>query len=189
MSRLPLLRPEDMSPEQKAVYDAIVGGARAAAPRSGSLTNDDGSLIGPFNAMVTSPTVGGPLQAVGESLRYRSSLSPAVRELAIVLTAAHWDAPFEWWAHAPLAERAGIAPDAIAAIEKGDTPVFADEEHRLVHEACVALLDSGTLGGEMYSALEERLGRAAVVELLVLVGYYSTIAFVLNATAVEVPGA
>ncbi|MDY7104932.1 MAG: carboxymuconolactone decarboxylase family protein [Actinomycetota bacterium] len=187
MSRLPLRRPEELDAAQRAVYDAIVGGTRGATPRDGALTNEDGSLIGPFNAMVTSPTVGGPLQAVGEALRYRSSLSDAVRELAILVTAAHWDAPFEWWAHVRIAERAGIDPAMITAIERGEVPDVADEELRLVHEVATMLLDSGTLGDETYAAVEARFGPDGVVELLTLIGYYSTIAFILNAVAVEAP--
>ena len=74
-SRLAGLDPESLTPGQRAVYDAVVGGRRAAGPQLFRLTDDDGRLLGPFNAFLLQPRIGGPLQALGTALRYDGSLT------------------------------------------------------------------------------------------------------------------
>ncbi|HVT70755.1 MAG TPA: hypothetical protein VHF26_23610, partial [Trebonia sp.] len=58
--RLPGLAPADLDNDQRALYDAIAGGPRAKN-RNIPLTDPDGHLLGPFNAMLLSPTLGGRL--------------------------------------------------------------------------------------------------------------------------------
>ena len=87
-ARLRSFRPSELNDDQLEVYNAIAGGPRAGGPFA--LTNDDGSLRGPFNAMVLSPAIGLALQSVGAAVRYRSTLTDRAREMAILVVAAHW---------------------------------------------------------------------------------------------------
>ena len=90
MARYRELAAADMNPAQKAVVDEIVSGKR-------------GRFGGPFQLLIRSPEVCKHLSRLGEYLRWGSSLSPALSELAICLTARHIRANYEWHAHAPLA--------------------------------------------------------------------------------------
>src|SRR6516225_7113864 len=99
--RFPTLKPEDMTPAQKAVADRIVSGPRR-------------SMGGPFNAWLRSPELADRLQAVGEQVRFRSSLPARLNEFAILITAREWDADYEWYAHYPLALKAGLKPEVAA---------------------------------------------------------------------------
>ena len=76
MPRYSKLNPAEMSPAQKAVVDEIVSGKR-------------GRFGGPFELLIRAPEVCKHLSRLGEYLRWGSSLSPALSELAICLTARH----------------------------------------------------------------------------------------------------
>jgi 4-carboxymuconolactone decarboxylase len=66
MTRLPAFDPGRLDPEARAVYRRITAG-----PRGASAVDADGRLVGPFNAMLLSPALGGPLQELGAAVRYR----------------------------------------------------------------------------------------------------------------------
>src|ERR1700704_6333488 len=107
--RFPILKPEQMTPAQRKVADAILAG-----PRKG--------LGGPFNTWLRSPELADKLQQVGEHLRFHSSVPPRLNEFAILLTARAWDADYEWSAHYPLALKAGLNPAVAAAVADGKRP-------------------------------------------------------------------
>ncbi len=88
------LTPADLDDEQRAVYDGIASGPRVSG--SFRIIEEDGSLTGPFFPMLFAPTVGGALAALGEAIRYDSSLSPRTREIAILAVAALRRSDYEW---------------------------------------------------------------------------------------------
>ena len=109
MSRLPELDPKKFSPEQKKVHEAILKGPR-------------GKVVGPLKVWLNNPGLAEHAQALGAYARFNSSLPPRLSELAICVTGAFWKANFEWYAHAPMAIKAGIDPAVIEAIRTGGTP-------------------------------------------------------------------
>ncbi len=120
--RLEPLHPGELTPAQKAVYDHIARGARTRNPQVFALTDEDGRLNGPFNAMLLAPAVGDALQALGTALRYRSSLSGSFREMAVLDTATHWDSAFLRQAHEALVRAAGLAEEEVAL--RADLPAL-----------------------------------------------------------------
>ncbi len=185
--RVPVLRPADLDPEQRALYDAVVGGPRARGPQLFPLTDGDGGLAGPFNAFLLQPGVGSPLQALGAALRYGTSLPDRSREIAILLVAAHWDSAFELHAHAAVGRHVGITDDELDGLRRGAVDGLVDEHERAVATVVRALLDAGDLDDLAYADAEDRLGRAVVFELTTLVGYYATLALQLRVFRVGVP--
>src|SRR5437762_8920276 len=113
MAEIPL---DKMSPAQRTVADAIMSG-----PRKG--------MSGPFNAWLRSPELADRLQKVGEYIRFNTSLDKRVNEMAIIMTAQHWGSQYEWYAHAPLAIKAGLDPATVTALGAGEKPdnMKADE--------------------------------------------------------------
>src|SRR4051794_22810262 len=95
MPRISLPTAESMTPAQRLVHDKVVAGRR-------------GSLRGPLRAALHNPDLADRWQALGELLRYNTSLSPRHSELAILVTGRHCRSVFEWYAHRPEAEKAGI---------------------------------------------------------------------------------
>ncbi len=176
MTRLPPLTPERLDAAQRALYDEIVTGPR----RGQSLVAADGSLRGPFDLLLRAPAVGRPLQAVGAAIRYGAGLPDPLRELAILATAAAWQCRFEWETHVPIAVAAGLPADGLAPIWDGGAPEL-DHPHAPLVVAVVreALVDR-TLSEARVAELVAELGDAWAVELLMVVGYYSSLALLLN---------
>jgi 4-carboxymuconolactone decarboxylase len=175
MSRLEPLRPEAMTEAQRALYDALLSGKRGSG-----LTAADGSLIGPFNAMLRNPHVGNRVQSLGEALRFETSLSRRVIEIATLVVGAHWRAQFEWWAHERLARQAGLSEAVIAAIKRGERPVLEDASEATAYSVASEMYRTQRLSDATYARAVEHFGQAGVFELLSLIGYYTLVSLILN---------
>lgn len=184
--RLKRLMPGELDAEQREVYDEIAGGERSKGRQLFPLVDDDGSLTGPFAAMLHAPRIGGPLQALGSAIRFQSSLSERIREIAILQVARELDSEFEWWAHERLARAAGITDEEIAAISSGSF-TGRDEAEQASYELVAQLLRSDELTDEEFSRLSAVLDSQELVELSVLVGYYRTLAQTMSLFGIGVP--
>jgi 4-carboxymuconolactone decarboxylase len=180
-ARLPYLRRDDLDDGGRAVWDALVG------TRGRTVVNEEGGLIGPFNAWVHAPGVGARLSALGATLRFETSIERRLLELAIIVVAAHWKAEFEWWAHARMAREHGVADAIIAAVGRGETPSFEADDERLVYTIARQLVESGRVDDATFAGAVELLDHRGVVELVALCGYYTLVSFTLNAFAVPLP--
>lgn len=175
MPRGPLLPPAALTPSQRALYDEICGGPRASADRPSGPVDADGILTGPFNAMLYSPAVGGPLQRLGAALRYESGLPDVTRELLILAVAAHHGCAYERVSHQRVAARLGIGPEAFEALEAGRNP-DAHPEAGAALDLARAILAGALPPADELDRLLATLGAATVLEINTLVGYYSTLA-------------
>ncbi|MFA1537511.1 carboxymuconolactone decarboxylase family protein [Actinomadura monticuli] len=187
-TRLPLLLPGSLSDEQRAVYEAVTGGPRAAGrtPPFG-MADDIGRLHGPFNAMLYSPSVGLPLQDLGVALRFRTAFTKREREIATLVVAAHVRSDYEWYAHERIGRRHGLTDAEMDALREGRAPMFGDVRERVVLEAARQLAAEGDLADAVFTEAVATLGRAALVELVTLVGYYKALALQLRVFRVGVP--
>jgi 4-carboxymuconolactone decarboxylase len=176
--RLAPFRPEQLEPDQRRLYDTIVDGPRGTNGQGSSPVGPDGSLTGPFNAMLLSPTLGQAVQALGAVIRYSSTLSARSREIAILLVAHHCHSAYEWSAHSRHGRQAGLSDAEIESLT-GEDPEFADREEAAVTRSALHLLRGGTLPDDAYRSAVEILGSAQVFELVTLVGYYRMLAGVL----------
>lgn len=182
MSRVEPYDPADLTPDQRALYDELRTGPRANARNPRGPVDDQGRLTGPFNAMLHSPSVGGPLQRLGAALRYESQLDDVVRELVILLVAGHHDAAYERAAHQRIARELGVDEATLAAIDQGELPSLGDLPGGTDPTAEPALdlarriLTRRLPDDAEFATLREALGDAGIVEVSTLVGYYATIA-------------
>ncbi len=183
--RLSAALPDRLDPEQRDLYDAIIGGPRGTGTQHFPLTADDGTLNGPFEAMLLNPALGTALQALGTAVRYGTGLPGRLREMAILLVAAHWDSQFEEQSHAAIGRSVGLDDEDLAALREGRAPASADEDERAAHAVVRALLDDGDLDDDAYAAVVEHLGEEAVFELSTLVGYYALLALQLRVFRVD----
>ena len=179
MSRVQRIAPQDMTGGQRALYAAITGGPRATGPQHFALTAEDGSLYGPFNAMLLSPGVGSALQQLGSTLRFETVLSPRVRELAILIVAARWDSEFERNSHEAVGRAIGLSDDELAAVRRGEIPKL-DDPAEAAAIALVHAMASGDVDDDSWTTNVPVIGEAATFELSTLVGYYATLALQLR---------
>lgn len=164
---------EAMTPEQKVIADAIVASR--------------GSMNGPFNAWLRNPVLADRLQKVGEQIRFHSSLPPALNEFAILITARHWTAQFEWYAHYPLAMKAGLEPSVAADLAIGDRPAGMSDDEAAIYDFSTALHALGTVDDAIYKRVLGRFGEKGVVDLIAVNGYYGLVSMTLNVARVSVP--
>ena len=178
--RLPVLSSEEMTPEQLDLYRAILGGPRGQGPRAVLLSSGAGGLAGPFNAMLYAPPVGHALQELGAAIRFRTSLTPRIRETAILVVAQAWDSAYERFSHEPIGRDAGLTEPEIEALRAGTDPGFSDERERVAWSVVRSLVGPADLDDREYDLAARTLGEQALVELSTLVGYYATLALQLR---------
>ena len=167
--RLPPIAPERWTDAQRKEAEAMIAGPR-------------GAVVAPFVPLLRSPELAGHVQRLGAYLRYRSAIGMRLTELAILVTAKHYEQAVEWSIHAPIAAREGVAAATIAAVERGERPAAMDGDEALVHDFCVALLQGrGRVGDAAWDAALARFGEHAIVDLVATCGYYGLLALVMNA--------
>lgn len=184
--RLGRLVPGELDGEQRALYDAIAGGPRASGPQHFALADAAGALEGPFGLMLHAPGIGAPLQELGAAIRYRTSLSDRHREIAILLVAVATASEFEWHAHTRVGLAAGLSATELSDLAAGSfAPV--DPVEATVVAVCRAVLDDAVPDEQEYAAHRATLGERTLLELVVLVGYYRTLASMLAFFTVATP--
>ncbi len=174
MERFPRLTPESMSAAQREVAAEISAGPR-------------GEVRGPFIALLHNPGLARRMQALGEHLRWSNKLPPALLELAVLVTARRWTCQHEWVMHEKLARKAGLDARIIEDVAQGREPAAMDADETLVYRASRQAHASGRLDDATFAALRERFGLDGVLDLLVLNGYYSAMAMVLNTAGLPLP--
>ncbi|MEV0084877.1 carboxymuconolactone decarboxylase family protein [Saccharopolyspora sp. NPDC050642] len=186
-ARLPKLTKAELNEEQLALYQGITSGPRAAGPQLFALQDDDGALNGPFGVMLHAPGVGGPLQELGAAVRYRTRMSARTREIAILTVAAATDSGFERYAHERIGRAAGLTEAELSTLASG-TFTSEDPIETAAYALCRRLQDDfRPLDDDEFDAAVTRLGREGVVELVVLVGYYRTLAQLMDVFAIGAP--
>ena len=174
MSRYREIAPNEMSPAQRRVHDQIIAGKR-------------GRFGGPFHILIRSPEICEYASKLGEHLRWGTSLPDRLSELAIVTTARFWRAQYEWYAHAPLAEKAGVPAAAIEAIRTGGTPVFTAKDEALIYRVCGEIFRTQRLSDASFGEAVEAFGENGLVEIIAIIGYYTLIGNTLNVFQVGLP--
>jgi 4-carboxymuconolactone decarboxylase len=173
----PKLAPDDLNEDQRELYRMLTGGRRAG--EAASPTDAAGHLAGPFNAMLFAPAVGTAMQALGERIRFDLSLPDRERELATLYVAGRMGSPYEISAHRRLGAAAGLSAEEAATLAEGQVPDLPSDRERVILRLTAHLCDeqvNETVRSEAVAAL----GRRAVVELTLLVGYYRALALLLD---------
>lgn len=174
LGRISLPDREQLSPEQRKVYDDVVNGPR-------------GIVIGPLRAVIHSPELADRWQRFGEYIRYRTVLPEALKELAIIICSRRWNSELEWAVHSKVAREAGLPEAIIEDIRLGRAPQFEDDDAAAIYEFTRELQLRGDVGDPVYVAVKERWGERGIVELTAVVGYYTMVAMMLNAHHVPLP--
>jgi 4-carboxymuconolactone decarboxylase len=168
--RLAVIDEAHMNDAQRTLLEAIRSG-----PRGKSVTPR-----GPFAVWLHAPQFGQLAQALGGHCRYQTALPPRLSEFAILCTARLWRAQYEWFAHAPIAEKAGVKPKTIQALRAGREPMSAPKDERALHAFIRELYKTNRVSDRTYKRVHAFLGDAAMVELVGVLGYYVMISMTLN---------
>ena len=169
----PLTAPE-LTPPQRAMVDELLAGKRA-------------SLSGPFNVFLRSPEVGNLAQRLGEHVRFRSSLPPRLNEMAILITARWWSAQYEWYAHKPLAQKAGLRDEVIDALQAGKRPSRMEPDETVIYDFCTELREKRRVSDRTFAAAVKSFGERGVMDLIATMGYYDMVSMALNVDGYPLP--
>ena len=172
--RFAALTVEAMTPEQRAMTDAVMAGKRA-------------SMQGPYNVLLRSPAMGQLAQAFGEQVRFESSLPLRLNELAILLVARFWGCQFMWHAHREIAIGAGLPAAVVDAIARREEPVGLQGDDPSVYRFCKELLDTRRVGDGAFAAIKQAFGERGAVDLMGTLSYYTLVAMALNVDRYPLP--
>jgi 4-carboxymuconolactone decarboxylase len=172
--RMPPIPADKLTDAQKRAVDEF----RAAR---------NADVSGPFVPMLRSPEVMSRARAMGDYLRFKSSLPPRLSEFVILLTARRWTQQYEWNAHAPLALQAGVSREVVAAIAEGRRPDGMTEEQEILYAISDELHRTQSVSDATYARGLAKFGEAGVIDALGITGYYTMLAMVLNTARTPLP--
>jgi 4-carboxymuconolactone decarboxylase len=168
--RLAVLTEEQLHPPQRALLDALRSG-----PRGQTL-----AIRGPFAAFLHAPAFGDLAQRLGAHCRYRTTVPPRLSEFAILCTARQWRAQFEWYAHEPMAHKAGVLAKTVRDLKAGRVPKSAPKDERALYDFIQELYRTRRVSDRTYKKVSAFLNDEAIVELVGVLGYYTLISMTLN---------
>jgi 4-carboxymuconolactone decarboxylase len=173
MNRLLEIPPEKLTPEQTTIFNQLVAGR--------------GRILGPYKVWIHSPTVASGMEHIGTYLNKRGSLSPREVEIGILVIARHWDADYVRQAHIREGKRVGLSQETVEALVAGTDPKLTDPHERGVYDFAAALVSGAKLPDAQFAKIEEVLGRNGIAEVLVLLGYYTSVALAMKVHEVPIP--
>jgi 4-carboxymuconolactone decarboxylase len=175
--RLPVITEETLDADQRALLEAM-----RAGPRGGRV-----QLRGPFGVYMLAPKYGELTQQLGAHVRFGTAVEPRLSEFAILCTARMWRAQYEWHAHAPIAEKAGVRAETIRDIKAGRVPQKAAKDERAIFDFVQELYKKRRVSERTYKRVHAVLGDRGTVELVGILGYYTGVSMILNVFNVPLP--
>jgi alkylhydroperoxidase family enzyme len=184
--RLPLIPPADLTDDQRPLYDDMC--EEITRDFAGFKAIDEsGALIGPWNAWVRAPQWGRPIWDLVKAVSQNPALPRTVREVAILVTGAHFRSAYEIYAHVVLAENRGLDDDKLATIVAGERPSNLTREEGIAYDVTSALVCGHVLPALTYKRAVDAFGERGAMELIYLVGVYCLVSVTLNGFDVPVP--
>jgi 4-carboxymuconolactone decarboxylase len=145
------------------------------------------AVRGPFVPLLRSPEVMLRAKQMGDYLRFKSTLTPRLNEMVILITAREWTQQYEWNAHHPAALKAGLRREIADAIAEGSRPAGMAEDEEIAYDTATEILRLKRVSNPTYKRAVARFGEQGVIDLLGVVGYYNFLAIVMNATRTGLP--
>ena len=186
--RLPLTERSMLSGAQRELFDRMTKSVVPWAERAGFASQTgDGRFIGPFNAALRSPAIGGcflDFQAVEEE---NTSLSPRARQVVILAVGAVWRSAYELYAHSAAARAAGLPDRTVQALADGGLPSELSAAEQCAWHFAHQLTAGRQVEQAVYDQAVAAFGTNGITDMLLLIGAYQTVCGMLNAFAVPAP--
>ena len=172
--RFPQPTMEQLNPEQQAVAAEV-------------LKQSSAGLGGPYGMLIKSPELLKRYLMMTEYLRQKTSLPHRLNEMAILLEARIWDAQYEWWAHEPLARKAGLSDAIIADIRDGKRPNAMQPDEAIVYDVVTQLLNKRQLPDDTFGNARKILGEQQTIDLIAVTGFYVMVSAVVIGGKIAIP--
>ena len=175
MARIPAATRDNVPQDQVAEFDQMIESLGGVPP------------YGPGSVMIHVPKAHQAATALNQYLRNDSSLPEAAQELSMLLAAREYDCQHIWNAHAASARAAGVQDAVVDAIRDGDElPPLSDLERAVINYAR-EFFEYRRVGRGAFQDALEQLGKQGLIELTLVIGNYSLLAFVINAFDPDLP--
>jgi 4-carboxymuconolactone decarboxylase len=168
ITRFAPLKADELSPAQKAWADMI-----AVPPRNAKFGSP------PYRAYIRNPELAPRLSALSDYLRWNTSLPARLSEFAILITARQWTAQYEWFAHYPLALKAGLDPKILGDVAAGRRPENMREDEAALYDLATALYRDKKVSDSVYKAAVDKFGERGVMDIISIIGYYDLVSMTL----------
>ncbi len=172
--RMPPIPADRLTDAQKKAAEAFAEGRGYA-------------IRGPFVPLIRSPEVMLRAKAMGDHLRFKSTLGPRLNEMVILITAREWSQQYEWQAHHPIALKEGLRREIADAIADGRRPAGMAEDEEAAYDMATEILRMKRVSDATYRRAVAKFGEQGVIDLLGVTGYYTFLAIVMNATRTALP--
>ncbi len=173
--RLKDIPESEMNPKQREVMAEI----QASRGRA--------TLGGPFGVMLHAPDYGDLAQKLGAFCRYKTVVPPRLSEFTILIIGRMWRSQYEFWVHAPIAEKAGVTKQTIADLRAGRRPKKLSKDERAIYDFVEELHKTRRVSDKTYARVHALFGDAGMVEFAGILGYYTLVAMSLNVFNVPLP--
>jgi 4-carboxymuconolactone decarboxylase len=144
-------------------------------------------IAGPYNPMLRSPVFGQRMFDLLDHLRWHTSLPPRLNEFAILITGRLWRSQVEWYAHRPLALKAGLSAEVIADLKANRHPAAMQPDEEAVYDFVMELSTRHAVSDATFARAKSLLGEQQVVDLTAVTGTYVTVAMLLAMAEEGVP--
>lgn len=178
MSRYQTTAYDDLSKDRQELFKSIATSRSLRANQT---------LGGPFDPWLESEEMARRLVGLGDFFRFRTSVDRRYVELVILVTGQFWQAQFEWFAHEPMARKAGVSESTISAIKAGSKPEFEDQGEAIAYAIADEINQQHELSDDTYDSACKHFGQQGLSELLGLSGFYTTVSMTLNAFKIPLP--
>ena len=172
--RFPQLTMDQLNDQQKPLGEAIMKVSSVG-------------IGGPYNPMIRSPVLGQRLYDLFYYLRWQTSVPTRLNEFAILIIGRQWRSQVEWFAHAPLAAKAGRAADGSAELKAGNRPTKLAEDEAVVYDFVTELTTTKKVSDETYARAKKIFNDQQIVDLTAVAGNYVMVAMILAMAEETVP--
>jgi 4-carboxymuconolactone decarboxylase len=145
-------------------------------------------LAGPYNPMLRSPVMADRLFRLLDYLRFNTTVPRPLNEFAILIQARLWTSQVEWYAHQPLAIKAGLSEAVAADLKAGRRPSAMQADEAVVYDLCMELSTTHALSDATFARARAVMTDQQIVDLITVSGTYVTVAMLLNAAQEPAPG-
>jgi 4-carboxymuconolactone decarboxylase len=172
--RFPQLKVEDLNEQQRPVADEIMKVSSVG-------------ISGPYNPMLRSPILADRMFKLLDYLRFNTSVPRKLNEFAILIQARIWTSQIEWYAHYPLAIKAGLSESVAADLKEGKRPASMQPDEALVYDLCMELSTKHFVSDATFKRARDIFTEQQVVDLIMVSGTYTSVAMLANAAEENVP--
>ena len=165
--RFPQITVDQLDPDARKVAEEIVKFSSVG-------------LAGPYNVMFRSPVFAERMKLLLDYLRFNTSLPKRLNEFAILIQGRLWTSQVEWYAHYPLALKAGLPQSVADDLKANRRPRNMQPDEEVVYDVCMTMSKKHEISDELFNRAKAILGEQQLVDLIAVTGTYVTVAMLLS---------